>query len=382
MVGCGRCVRLIDHDSEAAARKSLTFSLDGMHRVLLAASCHTAHTPHTCCAGDPGTIHSIQPFQSLHWTTASSPLFRRGNIRTPFDLEMSARESFPQARLVVVKVGTSVVTRPDGTLALGRVGALVEQIAQLVKQGKRVMLVSSGAIGIGAGKLSEQAVLSRSIRSHLQIGASGSIAKTPSARSQAAAGQGGLMGLYDTLFSQYGLVCGQVLVTEQDFEVESRRTRMTSTLKWMLEMGAVPVLNENDVLSVPERRLLFTDNDSLAVLVALELQADLLMLLSDVSGVYRCAPEPGEDPDVLPVLTRSTKISFGSKSARGRGGVHLLIDWHFSSRLAFRLACLPSVPAKCALFNRVCRSLRRQVGPTLVPFLLRAQPIRPTPHLS
>ena len=238
----------------------------------------------------------------------------------------SPRAAFPQARLVVVKVGTSVVTQPDGTLALGRVGALVEQIAQLVKQGKRVVLVSSGAIGIGAGKLSEQAVLSRSIRSHLQMAGGGSSEKSPSPRSKAAAGQGGLMGLYDTLFSQYSLVCGQVLVTEQDFEVESRRTRMTSTLKWMLEMGAVPVLNENDVLAVPERRFLFTDNDSLAVLVALQLRADVLMLLSDVSGVYRRAPEPGEEPDVLPVLTRSTKISFGSKSARGRGGMEAKVD--------------------------------------------------------
>eukprot|EP00966_Prymnesium_polylepis_P257393 5946174-Prymnesium_polylepis.1 len=72
------------------------------------------------------------------------------------------------------------------------------------------------------------------------------------------------MGLYETLFSQYGLVCGQVLVTEQDFENDSRRTRMTSTLEWMLDVGAVPILNENDVISDPSRRRLFTDNDSLA----------------------------------------------------------------------------------------------------------------------
>ena len=237
---------------------------------------------------------------------------------------MATRTSFRDAKLVIVKVGTSCVTRPDGQLALGRIGALVEQIAQLVKQGKRVVLVSSGAIGIGAGKLSEQAVLSRSIRAHLQMRGSQQEAAAPSARSKAAAGQGGLMGLYETLFSQYGLVCGQVLVTESDFEIDSRRSRMRSTLQWMLEMGAVPVLNENDVLSAPERRRLFTDNDSLAVLVALELQAELLLLLSDVPGVFRSAPKPGDQP--LPVVTRATKISFGAKSERGRGGMEAKVD--------------------------------------------------------
>lgn len=205
----------------------------------------------------------------------------------------AARTTFGDAKLVVVKVGTSVVTRPDGLLALGRVGALVEQIAQLSKQGKRVVLVASGAIGIGTGKLIEQAVLSRSIRTHLHsVGNESDTTMEPSARARAAAGQGGLMSLYETLFTQYGLVCGQVLVTESDFEVESRRARMRSTLVWMLQMGAIPVLNENDVLAVPERRKLFTDNDSLAVLIARELQAELLLLLSDVHGVYKQAPKP------------------------------------------------------------------------------------------
>ncbi|KAL1520072.1 hypothetical protein AB1Y20_023547 [Prymnesium parvum] len=233
------------------------------------------------------------------------------------------RRDFASAKLVIIKVGTSCVTRDDGQLALGRVGALVEQIAQLVKHGKRVVLVSSGAIGIGAGKVSEQAVLSRSIRSHLQI-RSQMEELAPSARAKAAAGQGGLMGLYDMLFSQYGLVCGQVLVTEGDFELASRRSNMKSTLEWMLRMGAVPVLNENDVLAAPERRRLFTDNDSLAVLVALELKAELLLLLSDVPGVFRAAPQPGDEP--LRVVTRATQISYGSKSTRGRGGMEAKVE--------------------------------------------------------
>ena len=181
--------------------------------------------------------------------------------------------SASDARTIVVKVGTSVVSRPDGSLALGRIGSVVEQIAQLVKEGRQVVLVASGAIGIGAGKLAEQAMLSKSIRSHLHGVTHETVG---SARARAAAGQGGLMGLYDTLFSQYGLVCGQVLVTEADFSNKARLDRMRSTLQTMLRMGAVPVMNENDVLAMPDRRKLFKDNDSLAVLIALELRAQLL----------------------------------------------------------------------------------------------------------
>ena len=112
------------------------------------------------------------------------------------------------------------------------------------------------------------------------------------------------MGLYDTLFSQYGLVCGQVLVTEADFSNKARLDRMRSTLQTMLRMGAVPVMNENDVLAMPDRRKLFKDNDSLAVLIALELRAQLLLLLSDVAGVWRGPPPPGQAPDVDERLDR------------------------------------------------------------------------------
>lgn len=177
------------------------------------------------------------------------------------------RSSLSSAQIVVVKVGSSVVTRDDGMVALGRIGALVEQIAELNRSGKQVVLVASGAIGIGTGKLKEQAaatvrcrspslptpasrpsahrrclaqaMLSRSLRTALH--SSPSSLRTPSPPARAAAGQGGLMGLYDVLFSNYGLACGQVLVTEADFASESRLHRMRSTLQQMLELGAVTV---------------------------------------------------------------------------------------------------------------------------------------------
>jgi len=199
------------------------------------------------------------------------------------------RATFKDAKTVVIKVGTSVVSRPDGTVAIGRIASVVEQIAQLRLQGKRVVLVASGAIGVGSTRLNEQAVLSKSIRAHL-INPTGHNGSSASARARAAAGQGGLMGLYDTLFSQYSVACGQLLVTELDFQTSSRKERFCDSLRWLLDAGGVPVINENDVTARPEERSLFRDNDSLAVLIALELQADLLLLLSDVSGVYARQP--------------------------------------------------------------------------------------------
>ena len=229
------------------------------------------------------------------------------------------RQQITRAQTIVVKVGTSVVSRSDGSIAIGRIASVIEQIAQLRLQGKQVVLVASGAIGVGSTRLREQGTLSRSLRAHLQ-GLPADLQQS-SARARAAAGQGGLMGLYDMLFAQYSVACGQLLVTEADFQSEVRKSNFVASLRWLLETGAVPVINENDVIAQPEMRKLFTDNDSLAVLVGLELRADLLLLLSDVSGVYTRKPLPGEAPDVVPVFTRSTKVSFGDKSARGRGGM-------------------------------------------------------------
>lgn len=200
----------------------------------------------------------------------------------------------------------------------------------------QIILVASGAIGIGTGKLNEQAMLSRSLRSTLHMGSSQSalmegigrarLGDRISPQASAAAGQGGLMGLYEALFQQYGLSCGQVLVTERDFANQSRLKRMHNTLEQILNTGAVPVLNENDVLSIPAKRSLFQDNDSLAVLVAESMQAELLLLFSDVAGIYKKPPVEGQTPEVLPFCTRSTPLNFGSKSARGRGGMKAKVD--------------------------------------------------------
>ena len=161
----------------------------------------------------------------------------------------SPREAFKDAKTIVVKVGTSVVTRPDGSLAIGRIASVVEQIATLHHAGKRVVLVASGAIGVGATRLREQATLTRSVRSHLH---GGTVAET-SARARAAAGQGGLMGLYENLFSQYSVSVGQLLVTEADFSSPQRKESFCRSLRWLLDHDGVPLINENDVVAQPVR---------------------------------------------------------------------------------------------------------------------------------
>jgi glutamate 5-kinase len=164
-------------------------------------------------------------------------------------MSSTVREKFKHAKTIVVKVGTSVVTRPDGSLAIGRIASVVEQIAALHSEGKRVVLVASGAIGVGSTRLREQATLTLSVRSHLLGAPSTHI----SARAKAAAGQGSLMGLYDTLFSHYSVACGQLLVTESDFSCSERKDRFFKSLRWLLDTGGVPVINENDVLARPVR---------------------------------------------------------------------------------------------------------------------------------
>lgn len=218
------------------------------------------------------------------------------------------RQRLGGARRVVIKVGTAVVARPDGRLALGRLGALVEQIAGLQADGRQVLLVSSGAVGLGAERLGFErrpvTVVDR--------------------QACAAAGQSALMAFYDQLFGRLGVGCAQVLLTEDDFRVRRRHVHLTATLERLLELGVVPVINENDTVSTAEVALtgptVFGDNDRLSVLVASGLAADLLVILTDVDGVF-------SDPPGTPGATRigvwddAAVAVMGEGSAQGRGGM-------------------------------------------------------------
>jgi glutamate 5-kinase len=207
-----------------------------------------------------------------------------------------------------VKVGTAVVARGDGRIALGRLGSLVESLCALRDEGREVVLVSSGAVGLGAERLGFDKK------------------PTPIVDRQAcaAAGQGLLMGIYTQLFERLGRTCAQVLLTEDDFSHRRRFLNLASTLDRLLELGCTPIINENDTVSTAELAIsggaVFGDNDRLSALVASAIQADLLVLLTDVDGVYTAPPgEPGATR--IPVFLEGTEVAIGAASKLGRGGM-------------------------------------------------------------
>jgi glutamate 5-kinase len=188
---------------------------------------------------------------------------------------------------IVVKLGTNVIMRPDGKVALGLLCGLVEQVAALRGQGIEVLLVSSGAVGLGMERLG---LLER---------------PTVVAQVQACAaiGQSRLMALYDDAFDRLGCPIAQVLLTEDDFRDPLRHANLRATLDALLTMGVIPIVNENDTVSTMEldrpmesrqRERIFGDNDKLSALLLKHIGADLLVLLSDVDGLFDRNPmDPG-----------------------------------------------------------------------------------------
>ena len=206
---------------------------------------------------------------------------------------------------IAVKVGSNVLTRPDGRLDLARMAALVDQIAELRHRGIEVLLISSGAVASGRGALpmlkDEKSVTSRQLF--------------------AAVGQAKLIEHYYDLFQEYGITVGQILTTKENFTNETLHANQMRCMTAMLDNGVVPVINENDTVSVEE--LMFTDNDELSGLVARMMEAEILVILSNVDGVFTGNPdEPGSEliHDVYPDDDYSSCIS-GTKSQYGRGGM-------------------------------------------------------------
>lgn len=218
------------------------------------------------------------------------------------------RLQLSKAKRVVVKVGTGVVARSDGRLALGRMGDLVEQLSSLRAEGREVILVTSGAVGLGAERL----------------GFTKKPVSIVDRQACAAAGQSSLMAFYDGLFRRMGGSCAQVLLTGSDFKERHRYVHLAGTLQRLLDLGCVPIINENDTVSTAELALtgptVFGDNDRLSALVASGLDADALVLLSDVDGVYDRPPkEPGAIR--ISVFGEDSDVRLGSSSALGRGGM-------------------------------------------------------------
>ncbi|KAL6326757.1 hypothetical protein AAG906_010932 [Vitis piasezkii] len=223
---------------------------------------------------------------------------------------------------LVIKFGTAVVTRSEGRLALGRLGALCEQIKELNSQGYQVIVVTSGAVGLGRQRLRYRSLLNSSF-ADLQ---------KPQAeldgKACAAVGQNNLMALYDTLFSQLDVTSAQLLVTDNDFRDEAFRNQLTQTVESLLALRVIPIFNENDAVSTRKAPYedssgIFWDNDSLAGLLALQLKADLLVLLSDVDGLYSGPPSDPRSKLIHTYLEKGHQgqITFGDKSRVGRGGM-------------------------------------------------------------
>jgi len=222
----------------------------------------------------------------------------------------------PKARRIVVKVGSNVLTRGDGSLDTTRVSSIVDQIVSLREAGYETVLVTSGAVACGRSLIREDRKLSDVQQRQLY----------------SAIGQVRLMDLYYRLFQNYGITVGQVLTTKKNFDKGQEYDNQKSCMEVMLQSHVLPIVNENDTVSITE--LMFTDNDELSGLVAGMVGAEALVILTNVDGVYDGSPDdPGSKviPRILPDESVETHIS-QKKSSAGRGG--MLSKCHVAKKLA------------------------------------------------
>lgn len=207
---------------------------------------------------------------------------------------------------IVIKVGTSTLTKATGELNMARIQALTHTIAKLKNQGKQIILVTSGAIGVGTAKLN--------------------LAKRPTLipekQAVAAVGQSLLMGVYDKYFSVHNFAVGQVLITKDCIDHTRRYGNAINTLNSLLNLGVIPIVNENDTVAVDE--IIFGDNDTLSAYVATMINANLLIILSDIDGLYDKDPsEPGAAliSEVVKITDAIKESAGGAGSAYGTGGM-------------------------------------------------------------
>ncbi len=229
------------------------------------------------------------------------------NLAVCLEMENVVRKISERKR-IVVKVGTSTLTHKTGRLNIRRVEQLVKTLADIYNAGHEVILVSSGAIGLGMGKL-------------------GMVERpkdTPGKQACAAVGQCELMYLYDDLFSNYSITVAQMLLTKYIL-LEDRRQNVENALERLLRLGVIPVVNENDTVAIDELELEVGENDSLAAVVATLANADLLIIMSDIDGLYDCDPKKAEDARLIPVVHEINEeirgLAGGAGSKFGTGGM-------------------------------------------------------------
>ncbi len=208
---------------------------------------------------------------------------------------------------IVIKIGTSTLTHATGKLNVKRTGELCGVISDLKNAGHEVILVTSGAIGMGVGKL----------------GLKSRPTDIPTKQAAASVGQCELMYVYDRLFTEYGHTVAQMLLTGADLAAEDRHENFNNTLSKLLELGALPIINENDTIATEEIKV--GDNDTLSALVAASCQANLLVLLSDVDGLYSADPHKNPEAKLLErvqgVPDELFSVAGNAGSALGTGGM-------------------------------------------------------------
>ncbi|MBM6900647.1 glutamate 5-kinase [Gemmiger formicilis] len=207
---------------------------------------------------------------------------------------------------IVVKVGTSTLAHPGGRLNIRHTEDLVKVWSDIKNAGHELIVVSSAATGLGVGKLQIQKPKDITTK-----------------QAAAAVGQCELMYTYDRLFSQYNHTVAQMLLTWEDFDHENRLRNLRSTLERLLQLGAIPIVNENDSIAIEEYSL--GDNDTLAALVAQCIHADLVVLLSDIDGLFTADPHSDPNARPIPVVEEITpeieRLAGGAGSSLGTGGM-------------------------------------------------------------
>jgi len=220
---------------------------------------------------------------------------------------MTHREYLKAKKKIVVKVGTSLLTYENGKINLQRMEKLVRVLADLSNSGREVVLVSSGAVAVGLG----------------MIGLENKPDKLVKKQALAAIGQVGLIRLYQKFFDEYKLTVAQVLLTRDGIENSLRRKNARNTLNQLMEMGILPVVNENDTVSTDE--IEFGDNDTLSASVATLIQADLLLILTNTDGVFTADPHVHQGAKKVPKVMKASDdlkdIDLKGSSKLGSGGM-------------------------------------------------------------
>lgn len=225
---------------------------------------------------------------------------------------MDTRAELKKAKRIVVKVGTSTLTYATGKLNFSRIEKLIRELSDLSNQGKEIILVTSGAVGAGMDRM----------------GLKERPKTIPEKQALAAVGQGILMHTYEKIFSEYGQTVAQVLLTRENSVKHNQYTNSRNALLTLLHMGIIPVINENDAVAVDELKI--GDNDTLSAMVATLVDADVLIILSDIEGLYTANPQQDPSAVLIPEIKEITPeieaLAGGAGSKLGTGGMYTKIQ--------------------------------------------------------